>query len=236
MSNQTISLTLEERTVTGKAVRKLRKEGFVPAVVYQGGKESQSVQAEYGAIAKTYAQAGRNTPVNLKVGTKSHLAMIKAVDFDPVKHRIRHIAFHAINKNETVTAEVPVKMRLEEGNDSTPAERAGLVVLTTLDSVEVEAKPNDLPNVLEFDGEKLLEVGDHITIADLVVPSGVEIKAEGTLTVASVYEPSALAAANDAAGGDAEDESEVEAENGEEVAPEGEASEAGDKKPAEAKE
>jgi hypothetical protein len=79
----------------------------------------------------------------------------------------------------------------------------------------VEAVPSKLPDVLYYDAEKLVEVGDHVTVADLMVPEGVELKVESDHTIATVYEPSAVAAANDEAGGDAEpeDASSVESEN-----------------------
>jgi large subunit ribosomal protein L25 len=94
-----------------------------------------------------------------------------------------------------------------------------LVVLQQLEAVEIKALPAKLPDFLEVPGEKLVEQGDHVTVADIVPVDGVEIMEEPEAIVASVYEPSALAAANDAAGGDAEDEAEVEAENGGEEAP-----------------
>ena len=105
-----------------------------------------------------------------------------------------------------------------------------MIVLAQLDNVEVKALADKLPDFLEYDAEKLVEIGDTVTIADLIIPEGVEIEMEGTHTIATVYEPSALAAANDAAGGDAE-EATPEAE-GEETA-EGEAEEG--EKPAEDK-
>jgi hypothetical protein len=108
-----------------------------------------------------------------------------------------------------------VRIKYDEGNDASPAERNGLIVLHNLDSVEVVAIPTKLPDVLEFDGEKLAEVGDVATVADLIVPEGVEIKTDSTQQIASVFEPSALAAANDAAGGDAVegDEEKVASDN-----------------------
>ena len=82
-----------------------------------------------------------------------------------------------------------------------PAERASLIVLTNLESVEVKALPKDLPDVLEYDAEKLVEIGDHVTVADLIIPAGVELETPLEHAVATVYEPSALQAANDAGGG-----------------------------------
>jgi hypothetical protein len=63
-------------------------------------------------------------------------------------------------------------------------------------------------------GDKLTEQGDHVTVADIQPAKGVEIMADPEIVVASVYEPSALAAANDAAGGTADEDTEVESENG----------------------
>jgi large subunit ribosomal protein L25 len=93
-------------------------------------------------------------------------------------------------------------------------------VLGQLEAVQVKAVPTKLPDFFEYDAEKLVEIGDHVTIADLSVPEGVEIQIEPEHTIATVYEPSALAAANDAAGGTAEEgeEPEVEGEEGEEGA------------------
>jgi large subunit ribosomal protein L25 len=115
------------------------------------------------------------------------------------------MVFNAVSAHEKVTTDVPVRIKLEEGNDATPAERAGLLVLHNLASVEIEAPASKLPEALFFDGEKLAEVGDHATVADLIVPVGVEVKTDANQTIASVFEPSAVAAANDAAGGDAEE-------------------------------
>jgi large subunit ribosomal protein L25 len=226
MSQDTISLTLDPREVTGKAVKHLRRDGQVPAVIHDHGKDSVLVQVEYVTLMKVWKAAGKHHPVKLKTSNKNYTALIKDVDFDPKKNTLKHIVFNAVNANEKVEAEIPVQARYDEGNDAAPAERSGYLVLSQLDAVVVEAIPDKLPDVLYYDAEKLIEIGDHATVADLVAPEGVEIKTEATHALATVYEPSALAAANDAAGGDAEvgDEANVDAESGE--AAEGEGGEA----------
>jgi large subunit ribosomal protein L25 len=204
MQNDVV-IELQARTVVGKAVKQLRLQGTVPAVIHDHGKPSIAVQGEYVPLLKAYHQAGKHHPVNLKVGGQKYMALIKFAEFSPKKHELRHLVFNAVSANETVTAEVPVHVRLAEGNDATPAERAGLVVLAQLDSVEVEALPKDLPDAIYYDGEKIAAVGDQLTVADLIVPKGVTIKTEAEHVVATAFEPSALQAANDEAGGDAED-------------------------------
>ncbi len=229
-----IELTLEERTVHGKKVAQLRKESLVPAVVYGPGMKPVSVQASHNLLEKIYKQAGSHTPVHITIGTKKRIAMIKDVEFDVVKHTINHVSFHAVNAKEPVVAEVPIHL---VGTGESAAERAGLVVLQALEKIEVKALPMDLPEALEVSILELTNPNDHITVADLTLPANVEIvdhvadpnadedveqHSVKELVIASVYEPSALQAANDAAGGDAEDASaeSVEAEQGGEEATE----------------
>lgn len=214
MATHTISLDLEERTVTGKAVKQLRRDGAVPAVIHDHGKKSVIVAAPYMEMYKAFQAAGKNQPLNLNAGKKHYTALIKHVTFDPKKHLLTHVVFNAVKANEKVTAEVPIRIRFDEGNESTPAERASLVVLHQLETVEVEAFPKNLPEILEFDGEKLVAVGDQVTVADLIVPEDVVVKAEPTAILATVFEPSALQAANDAVGGGADEATEVDADQG----------------------
>lgn len=221
-----IALALAERTVHGKKVKSLRNEGLVPAVVYGPGIDPISVQVEGGIMLKTYKQAGTHAPVHLTIDGKKKIAMIKDVDFDPVRGEIRHVSFHAVKASDPVVAEVPVRL---VGEGESAAEKNGLVVLQALEKIEVKALPMDLPEAIEVSILGLAEAGDKVTLADATLPAGVEYVEHESghgdedeekpsitdLMVASAWEPAALAAANEAAAGDAEDESEVESENGE---------------------
>lgn len=228
-----ITLTLEKRELHGKKVAKLRREGLTPGVIYGGDLEPAAVQGNAQEVAKVVARAGKHTPVHLP-GFKRSIAMIKSVDYDPTRHgRIRHVSFHAIKANEKVTAEVPIRLA---GMGESQAEKAGLIILQSLDKVEVKALPANLPEALELSIVEMHESGDRVTVGDIALPDGVELVEHDTgrveegddedaekpsvndLVVATVYEPSALAAANEAAAGDATNESEVEAENGAEEA------------------
>ncbi len=221
-----IVLTVEERTVLGKKVKQLRKQGFVPAVVYGHDVPAKSVMAPMNVAEKVWRQAGKHHVLELTIGDGAKkLAMIKSADLDPVKRRLRHLSLHVVKQNEKVETEVPVKIA---GEGETEAEKAGLVILQTIEQVQIQALPKDLPDFLEVDSAKLVAHEDHVTVADIKPVDGVTIMAEPEQIVATVYEPSALAAQNDAAAGTATDESEVEAENGapaegEEPAAEGEA-------------
>lgn len=212
-----ITLKLDVRSVAGKKVATLRKQGIVPSVVYGGSADPINTQSGIVETTKVAQAAGKHSPVNLTIDGKKKLAIIKSIDHDPVKHQVRHIAFHTIKQNETITTEVPIHL---VGVGESAAEKAGLVVLQAIEHVEIKAKPAALPEALEVSIVELATTDDKLTLGDIKLPEGVEyadVDQDLELVVANVYEPSALQAANDAAGGDATDESEVVAENGEDT-------------------
>jgi len=214
-----ISLKLDERIAEGKKLAKLRESGFVPSVVYGGQDQPIMAQSPQVETNKVVHAAGKHTPVNIIVGGKKKLAIIKSIDMDPVKHVLRHVAFHTIKQNDIITTEVPIVLI---GQGESEAERIGLVILQAIEHIEVKAKPADLPNSLELSIAHLANEEDKIIVGDIKLPAGVEyadIDQDLELVIANVYEPSALQAANEAAGGDAEEETEVPAENGEAEVP-----------------
>lgn len=214
-----VTIALKGRTEQGKKAAVLRKQGLVPGIIYGHGFDPMMVQSEYNVIEKVVREAGKHTPVYVTIDGKKKITMIKDIDRDPVKSRIRHVSFHAVKADEVVTAEVPIRL---VGEGESAAEKAGLIVLQAIDIIEIKAKPADLPEALEVSIVDLATNEDKLTLADITLPKGVEfadIEQDLELVLVNVYEPAALQAANEAAGGDAEDESEVEAENGAEEAP-----------------
>ena len=209
-----ITLQLDTRTVEGRKVANLRRNGLIPSIVYGASIDTKVTQSPLVETAKVVYAAGKHTPVTLSIDGKSTLAIIKSIDVHPVRRTLRHVSFHAIKQNEIITAEVPIHL---VGVGESEAEKAGLIVLQALEHIEVKAKPADLPEALELSIASLATEDDKLTLADITLPKNVEF-ADHELdldgAVANVYEPSALQAANDAAGGDAEDESAVAAENG----------------------
>lgn len=216
-------LELQERDVDGKKVAQLRKENLIPSIVYGGQSVPIMTQSPIVETTKLAKSAGKHTPINIVIGGKKKLAIIKTIDVDPIKHSIRHLAFHTIKQNDIITAEVPIVL-IGEGDSL--AEKAGLVVLQAIEQIEVKAKPADLPESIELSIINLATDDDKLTVADIKLPKGVEfadVDQDMELAIASVYEPSALQAANDSAGGD-EDATVVDVEVATEGAAESEAS------------
>jgi len=220
-----INLKLDIREQQGKKVVGLRRQGFVPGVIYGQGFDPILVKSEYNVIEKAVRDAGKHTPVYVTIDNKKKIALIKDIDRDPIRLRIRHVSFHAVKANDVVQAEVPIHLT---GKGESAAEKAGLIVLQAIEMVEIKAKPADLPESLEASIVGLTTDDDKILLKDIPLPEGVEyadLEQDLELVVANVYEPAALEAANEAAAGDAvdDDASQVEAENGAEVPDEAEA-------------
>lgn len=214
MSSDKITLSANKRDVLGKQVRGLRTEGQTPAVIHDHGKKSVHITVAERELKKVFSSAGKHHPVNLKVDGKNYVTLIKEVTYKPATNRVFHGVFQAIKANETVKAEIPVNLVGED----IPAEIAGLLVLKQLEHVEVEALPADLVDVIEIDATSLAEAGDKLTVADLKIPVGMDIKTDPEQTIATVEVPKDQVAEADAAAAElAEDAGTTEAE-GEEAA------------------
>jgi large subunit ribosomal protein L25 len=215
MSTDRISLVVSKREVSGKKVAKLREQGIIPAVIYGADFTPVNVEAPIVALQKTVAAAGMHTPVELVLDGKKQTAIIKTIDVDHVRNRLQHISFQAVSKDEIVTTRVPIVI---DDEDESEAKKAGLIILQSVEDLEIKAKPDDLPEALHVSAASLHEHGDKLTVADVAIPDGVELVDPdddiSELTIASVYEPSALAAANEQADEQGEAEStEAAAEN-----------------------
>lgn len=221
MSNDQIAVTLEARTTVGKGLGQLKRDGLVPVVIHNHGQDSILAQGTYQEMAKLYSQAGKHHAVDVTVEGKKFLTIIKDVDFEPKKHMLRHIVFGAIRQNEEVETEVPVVF-----DGDAPAEKAGLMVIRQLDTVQVKALPRDLIDEIRVSVEDLAEIGDRISVADLQVPDGITVLTESEHGIAVVEETPAQVS---------EEAEEAEAAEGEEGAEGEENTESTDEKESEDK-
>ena len=203
MSNQ---LSLEKRTIQGKQLKSLRRAGQIPSVVYGAG-DPILTTSEYIATDRVLREAGYHSPIQLTIAGQPQLAITKTVAIDPVSRRIISVEFQAISADEVVEATTPIRVINFENSE---AAKLHLVIMPVLEEIEVKAKPSDLPEELTADGSKLATTEDRLTIADLILPSGVELadkELDPTTVIANVFDSAAEAAARDAADEQAEAES-----------------------------
>lgn len=216
-------LTLEKREITGKKLKSLRASGLIPSVVY-GGKEPVLLSSEYVATEKVLTEAGYHSPIDLDMAGTKQLAIVKDVAIDPVSRKILNVEFQAISAAKKVEATTPVVV---VGFDESEASKIYHFALTqSIEELDVKAKPADLPKELTVDASGLKDVDDKLTIADIVLPNGVELadkELSAEQVVASLYDPAAEAEkreAEEAAAAEAGpvDAADVPSDNGEKPA------------------
>lgn len=178
-------LKAEERTVLGKKVKKLRREGFLPCNVYGKGLNSHALQVKLSDFENIYKEAGETGLVDLSYGGKTKPVLIKNLQMNYATRTLLHVDFYQVNLKEKVKTTVPVVLI---GEAKAVTDKIGLV-LQTLSDVEIEALPDKLPENIEVSVEHLAEIGEQITVADLKAPEDVAILTDPTQTVAKVAEP-----------------------------------------------
>lgn len=181
---QKIPLKAEERTVLGKKVKKLRRDGFVPAHVFGNKVETEHVSVELREFLAVFRQAGETGVVELKIGEdRVRPVMIRDVQVDPVKGEPLHIDFYQVNLKEKVVVPVPVVLI---GEELELVHTGEAVVIQPLAEVEVEALPTDLPEKIEVDIASLKAIDDVILVSQLQVPEGVVVLVDPEAVVAKL--------------------------------------------------
>lgn len=181
-----IVLDLTSRTVTGKANRQLRAAGQTPAVVYGHGDEAEVVAVDSHALDKAYASAGGNKIIGLKIDdARQKNALIHEVQSDVRTGHLVHADFYLVRMDEKIKTEVPLHFT----GESTAVYQQEGTLLRALETVEIEALPADLPENFEVDISVLDDFDKSITVADLKVPSGVEVLTPAEELVVRVEPP-----------------------------------------------
>jgi large subunit ribosomal protein L25 len=208
-------LSLEKRTLTGKKLAGLRADGFIPSVIYGEG-EPILTQSAYNETEKALRGAGYHSTIDMDVAGKKSMAIVKDIATDPVSRKIINVEFQTVSANKAVEATTPVVIINFEESDASKLYHFALT--QSIEEVEVKAKPADLPNELTIDAAKMTELDDKLTIADIVLPAGVELadkELSSEQVVASLYDPAAEAAAREAeAEKESADAADVPSENG----------------------
>lgn len=170
---EVLELRATPRTVVGKKVKVLRQKDIVPGVIYGHGIGSLPVQFDSRELQKAIGQAGTSSTIQIYVeGHKDpYLAIFRAVQYHPIKRNVIHLDLQALDVTETVRVPVPVIL---VGESPAEVDLDG-VVLHILNELEIEALPTALIPSIEIDISVLTEIGQSITVGDLIPPEGVTI-------------------------------------------------------------
>ncbi|NMB56592.1 50S ribosomal protein L25 [Candidatus Beckwithbacteria bacterium] len=165
MANKII-LKAYKRELVGKKVKKLRKEGKIPANIYGKNIASQAIMVDLLDFKTVYKSAGETSIISLQLENeeKDRPVLIADLQAHPIDKKVLHIDFRQVDLKEKITANIPL-----EFVGKAPAETLGASIVPIRQEVEVEALPTDLPEKFEVDLSKLTEIGHTLTVKDLVV-------------------------------------------------------------------
>lgn len=186
------TLAATSRTVTGRKVAAIRREGRLPAVVYGHGVASKSVSLDAHEFDLLRHRAGSNILVDLVVDERTPQAvLIHAVQIDVVSRRALHADLLAVQMTEERTVDVPV-----HATGTSPADELGQgTLLHVLEHVKVRALPDNLPASIEYDVSGLTEVDSAVFVSDLAIPEGVTLLSDPGEIVAKILRSRAAEAA-----------------------------------------
>jgi large subunit ribosomal protein L25 len=161
-----LKLKADKRKLLGRKVKKLRREGSLPANIYGKDVKSTAVKVDIKKFMDIYGEAGETGIVYLTVGTgKSEKpVLIHNLQVEPVTGKPLHADFHQVDLTKKVQVEVPIELVGES-----EAVNKGGVLVHLMDEVEVEALPTELPEKFEIDISKIKEIGEGISVKELKV-------------------------------------------------------------------
>lgn len=159
-----INLELENRTLVGKKVNRLRREGILPATVYGKGVGPLTVQLNARGFSEAYRRAGKTTLVDLTIpGQKAQSAFIHSLQRHPVTRAILHADFLVVDLRTEITVEVPIHLV----GESELVNRGDAMLNQVLNTVDVRALPAELPPYVEVDISGLDSMDKSIHVRDI---------------------------------------------------------------------
>lgn len=198
MSEETFNVEATARTEQGRgAMRRLRREGAIPAIIYGGKSEPQNVSLRVNEMRKHLEhEAFYSHILTINVDGKPEQAILKDLQRHPYRQDVLHVDFQRVVAGEKLTVNVPLHFINET---SCKGVKEGGVVQHVITDLEVRCLPRDLPEYIEVDMADI-ELGGNVHLHDIKAPAGVEILALAhgeDLTVAAVNTPRVAVEADD---------------------------------------
>ncbi len=179
-----VELRSETRATTGKQVRQLRRQGWVPAVVYGPDLATTAIQAQERSMATAVRAAGSTLLINLFIddAAQPYPVLAREIQRDALNDRLLHVDFYQVR----LTEKVRTTPRLEFHGEPALVKSGVAVLIHNMGDIEVECLPTDLISTIPVDASGLEKMDDTILVRDLVVPPGLTLLADPEAVVASL--------------------------------------------------
>jgi large subunit ribosomal protein L25 len=167
-------ISAKSRDVIGKQVKALRRGGRLPAVIYGHNLDPIAIDLDTREASRILAGMTSSQFVKIDVDGVSHTALIREKQRHPVRGNLLHVDFLAVSMTEKLRASVSVEL---EG-EAPAAKEYGALIVTSVEMIEVECLPKDLPERITVNLSSLVEIGDAIYVRDIGLPEEVSILTE----------------------------------------------------------
>lgn len=184
-NKQKIELNAEKREVLGSAVKRLRREGFLPAVLYGKGQESISLQILMKDFNKIYQSAGESTLIYLNVDGKQYPTIIHDISRDALSDEFLHADFYKVRLDEKIKAMISVIFE----NEAPAVKDLSGIFVRNVNELEVEGLPQNLPHEIKIDISVLKNFGDQILLKNVKLDEGLKLIGSEDEIIATVQEP-----------------------------------------------
>ena len=176
-------------------VKKLRREGRVPAVVYGRKTEPENLEIDAKELENLiHSTVAENILVDLSVEGKNRLALLQDIQHHPLKGNVLHVDLHQVAEDEVIEVIVPI----QTVGEAVGVKVGGGLLEHVLHKVRVRSLPKDLPESIEVDVSDL-ETGHTLHVGDIVAPEGVTVLGDKNIPVCSIAKSRASRSEEDAA-------------------------------------
>jgi len=175
-------LKVEIRTLLGKKINKLRRQGLIPANIFGTDFKSTSISVKEVDFKKIYRIARETGVIYMPLNDKEIPVLIKHLQKHPVTSNILHVDFRKIDLTKKIETTVPVKVI---GISEAVAQKGGVLLLQS-ETLLVEALPQNIPHEIEVDISSIKEVGQEIKVETIKKSDKYEIKTPNEKVIVSV--------------------------------------------------
>jgi len=181
----TNELTLDALSRTKENINKLKKEGYVPGVLYGSKTKSASLKVKRIQLEKIYLEAGESSIFDINLDGKKIKVIIKDIQKSPLKNEIEHVDFYQVDMAKKIEVELPLNFI----GESKLVKTSGGTLSINLNTLKVACLPSELLDHLDVDISVLENYSDHIRVSDLKLPASFEVLSEVGDLIVNVLEP-----------------------------------------------
>ena len=181
------TVKLDPRTVTGKKVRQLRRQGVIPVHLYGADIEPENLQVDGRTLNRLLPQVGTNIPISIELEEQEmeNICFVREVQRHPVTDEVIHVDFLRVDITRTVSAEVPLTLT---GTAPAVSLMAGTLLLN-IQSLSIEALPMNMPAEVPVDVSVLVDFDTTLLVGDIEVPDNVVVLNDPEETLVRVAPP-----------------------------------------------